>query len=117
MVLLLDHFGATHVFAWVHNPPLEAAEDVLLLTVFGWLALRGGRWWPLFVAASFVLMGMVHLLSGLSAMSRYDALSARLGLWILIYVTVLAGIGERWLAGEEPVGAGVPWRRRVSPAP
>lgn len=117
LVLLLDHVGGTHVFAWVDSPVLEAAEDILLLTIFGWLAFRGGRWWPFAVAASLVLMGMVHLLSALTSMGRYDALSARLGLWILIYVTVLVGVGERWLAGERPVSDGLQWRRRVRGAP
>ena len=117
MVLLLDHVVATHVFASVHNYALEAAEDVLLLAIFGWLALRGGRWWPFVATASFGLMVVVHLLAGVTAIGRYDALSARIGLWILIYVTVLAGIGERWLAGERPVGEGLQWRRRVATAP
>ncbi len=116
MVLLVDHVGATHLFAWVHSFALEAALDVLLLTIFGGLAFRGGRWWPYVVTAALALIVTVHLLAGLTWIGRYDALSARIGLWILVYATVLVGVGERWLAGDRAVSEDLSWRRRVSPA-
>lgn len=115
-VLLLDHVCATHFFAWVYDPRLEAVEDGLLLMIFGWLALRGRRWWPFFATAALGLTAMVHGLSAMSSMGRYDALSARIGLWILIYLALLAGVAERWLAGERPVSDSRRWRERVRPA-
>lgn len=38
------------------------------------------------------------------------AMSARVGLWLLLHVIVLAGVAERWLAGEGAVC-------RISPPP
>lgn len=117
MVLLLDHVCTTHVLRWVSGPLWEAAPDVLLLTIFSWLALRGRRWWPFLMTASLVLIVMVHGLAALTPVGRYVALSARLGLWILIYLTLLVGVAERWLAGERPISEGL-WRRKcVSAAP
>ncbi len=43
---------------------------------------------------------------------RYAAQSARLGLWIVVYLSLIAGVAERWLAGDG-AGQGVAvWRRR-----
>ena len=84
----------TCVLERVDSPALEAATNVLLLTVFGGLALRERRWWPLPIAA----------------------LSARPGLRLLIYLTLLAGVGERWLSGERPISEEAIWRRaRLAP--
>lgn len=115
-MLLLDHVIVTHVFEWWPNVVVEPAGDVVLLGLFVWLALRGGRWWPSVIAASLVLMMISHLLEATTPMGRYVALSARLGLWILIYLTLLAGVAERWLAGERPVSDSRRWRERVRPA-
>lgn len=69
-----------------------------------WLALRSDRWWPLVAAASLTLCVVVELLERMNpGLSEYAAASAQLGLWIVVYLALVAGVGERWLAGERPV--------------
>jgi hypothetical protein len=80
-----------------------AAGQTVLLLIFGGLAFRSARWWPLAVTASLVLILLVHLLTVATPVSFYAAVSARVGLWLLLFVILLAGISERWLAGEAPV--------------
>jgi hypothetical protein len=45
-------------------------------------------------------------------LEQYADISARIGLGILMALTLLAGVGERWLAGETAVADAVQWRRR-----
>ena len=80
-----------------------AAGQVVLTLIFGWLALRSTRWWPLAMTASLVLVLLVHLLTITTPISYFAAASARIGLWLLLYVILLAGVSERWLTGEAPV--------------
>lgn len=92
-------------------------EDTLKMLFFGWLAFRSDRWWPFVAAAAMVLMLLVHILSMVTDISWDAAVSARVGLELLAYVTLLAGVAERWMAGERRAGAGLQWRRRVGAAP
>lgn len=78
-------------------------EDALLFLVFGWLALRSERWWPLVATAAMVLTLVVHACTIWTDISWAAAVSARVGLAILEYVALLAGVAERWMAGETPV--------------
>ena len=80
-----------------------AAGQVVVTLIFGWLALRSTRWWPLAVTASLVLVLVVHLLTIMTPISYFAAASARVGLWLLLYAIVLTGAFERWMAGEAPV--------------
>lgn len=93
---------------------LSAGQDLVLMVIFGWMALRGDRWWPIAVTASLALSVLVRAIGMMSSnLSEYATLSAVLGFWILIYVIVLAGVGERWLAGETPVSRTSVWRLRA----
>lgn len=87
-----------------------AGTQMVLLAIFAGIGFKSERWWPLAVTACLVLLIMVHLLTVLTPLSFFAATSARVGLWLLLHVVVLAGVGERWLAREEAVC-------RISPAP
>lgn len=117
-MLLFDYMVSGLIYrTWNHLFVLQVAQDALLLTIFGWLALKGSRWWAAVVSGALALILVVHALTAMEIIARYAVLSARMGLWLLIYSTLLAGIGERWLAGERPVSEGRGWRRRVAAAP
>lgn len=93
-------------------------EDSLMLLVFGWLALRSDRWWPFVASAASALTVLVHLLTIGTDISWEAAVSARVGLGLLMYVALLVGVVERWLAGEVAVcwsrlaGEPIPLERR-----
>ena len=91
----------------------DAAADLVLLVIFVWMAMRGERWWPFVAAAAMFLTLMVHLAMVLIPQldTRAD-LSARMGLTLLGVLALLAGVGERWLAGERPVCKPEDWGRR-----
>lgn len=95
----------------------EAASDVLVTLAFGWMALSRERWWPFAATAFMVLSLMVHLAVALTPHldGRADV-SARAGLGLLLVVSLLAGVAERWLSGEEPVSNAFAWRRRAEAA-
>lgn len=83
------------------------------MIIFLWLAFTGNRWWLLAASAALVLCSLVALVGFVHPdVSHYAAASAQIGLWMVVYLTVIAGVGERWLAGEPPVGATLIWRRR-----
>ncbi|HEY0600431.1 hypothetical protein [Brevundimonas sp.] len=77
-----------------------AGSQAVMLLIFGRLALRSNRWWPLAVTGCLALLVMVHLLVIFTPVSFYAAMSARVGLWHLLYLFVLGGVAERWMAGE-----------------
>ncbi len=90
----------------------DAALDVAVTLFFGWLALTRDRWWPLVMTGVMVLTLLVHASMALMPhLEPYSDLSARVGLALLGSVTLLAGAGERWLAGER-TGSD---RRRTAP--
>lgn len=80
-----------------------AGTQAVLLLIFARLAFRSDRWWPLAVTGCLVLILMVHTLTVLTTVSFYATQSARVGLWLLLHLMVLAAVGERWLAGEAAV--------------
>lgn len=91
----------------------SAAEDLTLMLIMGWLALRSPRWWPFVVAAALALIMTIHGLTILNpALSSYAAASAHVGLWIVIDTALLFGVLERWLAGERAVSGQKSWRRK-----
>lgn len=94
--------------------PIMAASAAVITPIFIGLALRSDRWWPFVTAAALVLLVMVNLLEWTTAdLSRYAAESARLGLWILVYLGLIAGAAEHWLAGDRPARGMAPWRAGV----
>lgn len=95
----------------------DAVVDVGLTAFFVWMALTRDRWWPLVMSAIMALTLLVYV-SALVApgIGPYAVISARIGLGILTMLTLLAGVGERWLAGERPVSTTEIWRpRRAAP--
>jgi len=91
----------------------EAVADMVLTLALGWMAFRGDRWWPFAATAFMVLSLMVHL--SLLLVPELDPradVSARFGLGVLVIAALLCGVGERWLAGEQPVSRSLVWRRR-----
>lgn len=98
----------------------RAAMIVQFLTALAvlWVAFRFDRWWLLVASGALILCGLVTILEVLNpALSLYAALSAQIGLWALVYLSLLAGVAERWLSGEGPAGDTAVWsRRRRNPA-
>jgi len=88
----------------------SAIEDALWSLFFGWLAFRSDRWWPLVITATMALTMLIHILTIVTDISWDAAVSARVGLGLLTYVTLLAGVSERWLAGEAAGSDINPWR-------
>ena len=99
----------------------RAAMIVQFLTALAilWMAFRFDRWWLLVASGALILCGLVTVMEVLNpALSLYAALSAQIGLWALVYLSLLAGVAERWLAGEWPAGNAAVWsRRRRLPTP
>jgi hypothetical protein len=61
-----------------------------------------------------VLALMVHLAMVLSPdLDGRADVSARAGLGLLLMISLLAGVAERWLAGETPVSRSLDWHRRA----
>lgn len=82
----------------------DAVADVAMLVIFLWMSLKGDRWWPFLAAAAMFLTDVVH--AAMILIPELDTradISARLGLTLLTVLALLAGVGERWLAGERPV--------------
>ena len=91
----------------------DAALDIGLMLFFGWLAFSRDRWWPLPMTAVMALTVLVHVaMFVIPTLGQYADISARIGLGILMALTLLAGVGERWLAGETAVADAAQWRRR-----
>jgi uncharacterized membrane protein len=95
----------------------DAAIDLGLAFFFGWLALSRERWWPLFMTAAMVLTVLVHVAMFLvPTLGAHADVSARIGLGIVMGLGLLAGVAERWLAGELAVSDQRRWDRRRPPA-
>lgn len=93
-------------------PLFEAAIELALLAFFVWMALKGGRWWPFVASAVTALSVLVYFARAfVPELDRRAEISAHIGLAVALELTLLAGIGERWLAGERPVSENLPWRR------
>lgn len=90
-------------------------EDMIEAAGFGWLAFRSNRWWPFVATIAAVFALLVHVLTMVTDISWDAAVSARVGLGLLLYVALTAGALERWLAGEPSAAAFSVWRRRKVP--
>lgn len=118
-----ERFGATLlIIAWVVSsaPPVmigrlhadHAIEDALLMGLFGWMAMKGDRWWPLAMTVTLMLTVLVHVAMVLVPDLDHRAdIAARLGLGVLTFLSLLLGVLERWLAGERPVSESARWLR------
>ncbi|HWQ87257.1 hypothetical protein [Brevundimonas sp.] len=119
-VLLLDYLAGNLANHWQFRdlPMYSITQDLVVMVIFGWLALRADRWWPIAVTASLALIVLVRILGMFNPdLSRFAMLSAVLGFWLLLYTVMLAGVVERRLAGEAAVSEGKTWRRRQPARP
>ena len=82
----------------------EAGVDLALTGVFVWLVATRRRWWLLAALALMVLTLAVHLATVfLPELSPRGDRVARMALGLVLTLTLLAGVLERWLSGEPPV--------------
>lgn len=107
--------------AWLHNvmvgdlPLFDVALELALLGIFIRMALKGGRWWPFAASAVVTLSVLVYLAMALvPEFDRRAEISAHLGLVVALDLALLAGVGERWLAGERPVSESANWGGRTA---
>lgn len=118
-----ERFGAAALLlCWMVFGPLmwtvgdvyvdSMIEDTLVLLFLVGLALRSNRWWPFVAASAAALTVLVHIFTIITDISWGAAVSARVGFGLVTYTALLAGVAERWLAGERPVSGGKLWRRR-----
>ena len=112
-VLICDYAFTSLISDTRYMQAGAAASAVVLAGVFTGLALKSDRWWPLVATASLMLSILVFLLERMNAdLSRYAAGSAQIGLWIVVYLTLVAGVAERWLAGERATSDYQVWAPR-----
>ncbi|RZJ02884.1 MAG: hypothetical protein EON89_13705 [Brevundimonas sp.] len=89
--------------------------DVIRLLIFGWLSFRSDRWWPLLTTAAIALLVVADVIGLLDpTLSQWAISSAKIGLGYLADLTLLLGVGERWLAGEAPAGRDAWARARIA---
>lgn len=107
-LLLFDQWISMEItFGWriEHFYLVAVVKGCVLLLVFGWLGVRGRRWWPMVMtAAVFLVLATYVLMLAVPTLSHFAAASARVGLNYLIDLTLLFGVLERRLAGERPAG-------------
>lgn len=122
-----ERFGACAILVWMTAlilapawldhvmlgkiPLFDIALEAVLLAVFVRMAMTGARWWPFAASAVATLSVLVYLALVLAPeFDRRAEISAHVGLAAALNLALLAGVGERWLAGERPVSEGR-WRR------
>ena len=106
LVLMVDYLATAVVYTlgvpWGYE--IGAAIEGITTLALLWLALRRERWWLIVAAAGLFLSSMTRLIALLHPdIDRYEADSAQIGQWIVVYLALMAGAFERWLAGEAPV--------------
>lgn len=109
-VLLYDNAVTRITTGMPGGHELSMAFECLVAAFFLGLALRSNRWWTLVAAAALALCALVNVLDWTHpAVSTNTAISARIGLWCVVGLSLLAGVWERWLAREAAVS-------RIAPA-
>jgi len=114
-VLFLDYLATELADHWQIRDiyPVAVTQDFVVMLIFGGLALRADRWWPIAVTALLALCVLNRVIGMANPdLSRFAMLSAGIGFWIFIYTAMLAGVVERRLAREAAVSDGKTWRRR-----
>ncbi len=107
------HFAFAHHTWMIGDVYVDSTiEDIIGIAAFGWLFFRSDRWWPFVAITAHVLSLLVHVLTMVTDITWDAAVSARVGHGLLFYVALMAGVAERWLAGEARVNASSVWRRR-----
>lgn len=103
-MLVCDYALTVLVSGSPHAQAAVTVSAVVLTGIFMGLAFRSDRWWPLVTTASLMLSVLMFLLEWLNPeLSRYAAGSAQIGLWMVVYLALVGGVAERWLAGEGAV--------------
>ncbi|HYD28690.1 hypothetical protein [Brevundimonas sp.] len=114
-VLFWDHAVTRSTAGMAGAHDMVAVSEIVVALIFAWLAFRSERWWTLAASAALMLCVLVFVLEWTTLELPRDAgISARLGLWFFIYLSLLAGVAERWMAGEQAVSRAAAWRRRRS---
>ena len=109
-VLVCDYAFTRLVSRTAFGENGAAAATFVVTLIVIWMALSSNRWWPLVAAASLTLCVMIHVMEWVNPdLSQYAAESAQLGLWMVVYLAVGAGAGERWLAGEGAISDRRAW--------
>lgn len=115
VALFIAAYLATYAVQYVRIGDFRLGEaicDLVLLGAFAGLAFRGNRWWPFAATAVMVLTLAIHATAILTpAVTANGDVAARLGLGLLMVICLLAGVGERWLAGEIPASRLAIWQR------
>ena len=113
MVLFCDYAFTRLVEGTTGAHQFVAGSEFVVMMFFAWLAFRSERWWTFATLGALALCALVFVLERTTPNLALDAaLSARLGLWLFIYATLLAGVAERRLAGESAISGAAVWRRR-----
>src|SRR5690606_22567268 len=116
-VLFCDHVLTRATTEMPGSHKLVGVSELVVAGVFLWLALRSDRWWTLAAAAALLLCVLVFALElSHSGVSTYGAISARIGLWCVVSLSLIAGVWERWLAGEAAISSRRRWRSRTAPS-
>ena len=114
VAVLLGDYALTRMTAEMTGThELVGLSEFVVAMIFAWMALRSARWWALVASGALMLCVLVFVLERTNPdLPRYAAISARWGLWYVIHLSLLAGVAERWLAGEPAVSRTRRWRRR-----
>lgn len=81
-----------------------ALIDVALALTLVWLAMRSGRWWLLLAAANQLLVVMAHATAVIDpTLGLRVSVASRWLFGLIVLYALLAGVFERWLAGEASV--------------
>ncbi len=110
-VLFWDYALTRAVSGMPGGHDVIGGSEIVVATIFAWLAFRSERWWVLVAFAALMLCVLVFVLEWTGpGLSEYAGISARGGLWFVIHLALVAGVAERWLAGEGAVS-------RIGPRP
>lgn len=113
-VLFWDYALARAVSGMPGGHDVIGLSEIVAATIFARIAFTSRRWWVLVAFAALMLCVLIFLLEWTRPdLSEYAAISARLGLWFVIHLALMAGVAERWLAGEGAVSRMRPPSRRV----
>ena len=103
-VLLFSCLLSMVAFYWEIWAPMTL--DGVSLMIIGWLCFRSDRWWPFVATASGALTALTYVIKFLDpTLSQYALVSAHVGLDLLIDLTLLFGVFERWLTGAPPASS------------
>ncbi len=99
----------------IHTTKIITVVEGATALVFLWLALSRQRWWLLAATSGLMLCVFTWAVRLLLPGIGYEtAASAAVGEWALVYLALMGGALERWLAGETAVSAGRRARQKAT---